>query len=125
MPKFAANIDANQPAIVGALRAVGASVTHTHMVGRGFPDIVCGFRGLTFLLEIKDGSKPPSRRKLTEVEREWHAAWRGHVAVVENEAEALRAIGIESYRDLHTRIVGNEAAVEGVDAPADGLTTRN
>jgi hypothetical protein len=32
--------DRNQAEIVKALRQVGASVGHTHEVGKGFPDIV-------------------------------------------------------------------------------------
>lgn len=89
----AAKVDTNQPEIVQALRAVGASVAPTHMIGRGFPDIVVGFRGVNFLLEIKDGDKPPSKRQLTADEAEWHEGWRGHVHVVESVDEAYRAIG--------------------------------
>lgn len=89
----AARIDTNQPEIVQALRAIGASVAPTHMIGRGFPDIVVGFRGLNFLIEIKDGSKPPSKRQLTPDEQEWHEAWQGKVVVVETVDEAYEAIG--------------------------------
>ena len=88
-----ARIDANQPEIVAALRDIGATVEPTHYVGRGFPDIVVGFRGITYLMEIKDGSKPPSRRRLTVDERDWHDQWRGQVCVVNSADEALKAIG--------------------------------
>lgn len=102
----AAKIDQNQRAIVAALRDAGASVTHLHAVGKGCPDILCGFRGVNYAFEIKDGSKPPSDRKLTPAQIEWHRAWRGHLAVVLTAEDALRAIGVESYRDLHERMVG-------------------
>lgn len=85
----AANIDANQPAIVDALRTVGASVQHLHMVGHGCPDILVGYRGCNILMEIKDGSKIPSRRKLTPDEVKWHAAWCGKVFIVETVEQAL------------------------------------
>jgi hypothetical protein len=89
-----AAVDANQPEIVSALRHAGATVIHTHTVGKGAPDIVCGFRGVTFLLEIKDGSKPPSRRALTEDEFALHTTWRGGpLVVVSSVDEALEAIG--------------------------------
>ena len=88
-----AKVDSNQPAIVEALRGVGASVAHTHMIGRGFPDIVVGFRGVNYLMEIKDGSLAPSRRKLTEDEQDWHNVWRGDVVIVESVEDAYRAIG--------------------------------
>ena len=88
-----AKIDSNQPAIVEALRGVGASVAHTHMIGQGFPDIVVGFRGVNYLMEIKDGSLAPSRRQLTEDEKDWHNAWHGAVVIVESVEDAYKAIG--------------------------------
>lgn len=87
-------IDANQPAIVAALRNAGCSVAVTSDLGRGFPDLVVGRGGLTYLLEVKDGSKPASKRRLTEAEARFHASWLGHVAIVETEAEALAAVGL-------------------------------
>ena len=88
-----AKVDANQPDIVAALRGVGASVLHIHQIGKGAPDIVVGFRGKNYLLEIKDGSLPPSARGLTPDEEEFHAIWRGNVATVKNCDEALTVIG--------------------------------
>ena len=91
----AAKIDANQPEIVGALREVGASVAITSAVGDGFPDLVVGFRGFNFLMEIKDGTKPPSARKLTDDQIEFHADWLGSLCVVKTINEALIAIGVK------------------------------
>lgn len=105
----AAKVDRNQPEIVGALRAVGASVQPLHAVGQGCSDLLVGFRGVNHCLEVKDGSLPPSRRKLTPDQVEWHASWRGSVVVVNNIAEAMQAIGVECYRDLRDRIVGKDA----------------
>jgi len=93
MPRTRAKADTNQSKIVKVLRAVGATVTSTHQLGKGFPDIVVGYKGHNYLLEIKDGDKPPSQRKLTADEQEWHDKWRGTVKIVNNETEALRAIG--------------------------------
>lgn len=90
----AAKVDDNQGEIVGALRGAGCSVAILSGVGKGFPDIAVGRAGKTYLLEIKDGSKPPSRRQLTPDERAWHGAWKGHAAVVENVEQALRAVGL-------------------------------
>lgn len=86
--------DANQPAIVGALRAMGASVQHLHMVGQGCPDIAVGYRGQTFLIEIKDGAKKPSDRELTGPQKAWHTSWRGHVAIAESVSDAMEIIGV-------------------------------
>ena len=87
-----AKVDANQAEIVEALRKIGATVHSTAAIGKGFPDIAAGWRGMTFLLEVKDGSKPPSARKLTEDERLWHENWRGHVEVVYSVEDAIRAV---------------------------------
>jgi hypothetical protein len=86
--------DTNQPEIVEALRAAGATVQHLHMVGQGCPDLLVGRQGYTFLIEVKDGDKPPSKRKLTDREKIWHFWWDGvPVDVVENVADALKVIG--------------------------------
>lgn len=88
-----ARVDANQAEIVAALRGVGASVLHTHQLGSGAPDIVVGYAGTNYLVELKDGRRPPSERQLTPDERDWHDAWRGNVAVVKSVEEALTLIG--------------------------------
>lgn len=91
----AARIDTNQPEIVQALRDVGASVAITSMVGAGFPDIVVGYRDHNYLIEIKDGSKPPSRRKLTKDEQAFFDTWRGTVYIAKDVDEALEIIGAD------------------------------
>lgn len=89
----AAKIDDNQREIVDALRQAGCSVQSLAGVGKGVPDLVVGFRDRNFLLEIKDGSKSPSKRKLTPDEQNFHKMWKGAVVIVENIDEALRAVG--------------------------------
>ena len=93
----AARIDANQPEIVAALRGVGASVQPLHMVGGGVADLLVGFRMVNYLMEVKDGAKPPSARRLTQDQLEWHDAWRAPVHIVETVADALRVIGMEHH----------------------------
>lgn len=89
MPK---RVDGNQAEIVKELRRAGATVQHSHAIGHGCPDLIIGFRGENFLLEVKDGSKPPSKRRLTPDEEKWHAAWAGQVAIVTSSDEALAVI---------------------------------
>lgn len=84
--------DANHQDIVNALRACGASVLDLSGVGKGCPDIAVGRHGHNWLVEIKDGSKPPSRRTLTRDEMEFMANWRGSVYVVNSVKEALELI---------------------------------
>ena len=90
----AAKVDDNQRAVVAALRGVGASVEHLHRVGGGCPDVLVGYRGVNYVLEVKDGRKPPSAQKLTDWQVAWHRDWRGAVVVVNSPEAALAAIGV-------------------------------
>ena len=90
----AGKIDTNQPEIVAALKSVGATVQSLAPVGNGVPDLLVGFRKQTFLLEVKDGAKPPSARELTKDQIAWHMEWwGGPCQVVNSVTEALIAIG--------------------------------
>jgi hypothetical protein len=97
--------DANQPEIVAALRAAGCPVHVLSDVGGGLPDLLVGNHGVLYLLEVKDGDKPPSKRKLTEAEQKFFDDWHGYPVVkIENIYQALKAVGIELYgnRDNET-----------------------
>lgn len=87
--------DSNQVAILNALRAVGATVADTHTVGDHFPDLVIGYRGSNYLLEVKTANG-----HLTHGQLLWHTLWRGNVFVVRTPEEALAAIGAVEYRTL-------------------------
>jgi len=85
----AARIDANQNNIVKALRAAGASV-RVITQGDGIPDLLLGYNGHTLLMELKDGDKPPSARKLTEAEQKFFDEWKGgNLSIVNSVEEAL------------------------------------
>ena len=94
--KYGVRIDANQPEIVAALRKAGCTVQHLHAVGKGCPDLLCAMQGATFLIEVKDGAKPPNKQELTPDQAAWHARWGDHVHIVNSVAGAL-AIA-EMYR---------------------------
>lgn len=81
--------DANQDLIVKALRQHGCTVQPIHTIGKGAPDLIVGYGGSNYLIEIKDGSKPPSKQRLTEDELIWHGQWKGQVAVVASLEEAI------------------------------------
>ena len=89
---YASRVDANQGDIVAALRDAGATVQPLHDVGRGVPDLLVGYEGRNLLMEVKDGSKPPSARKLTDQQVIWHGGWAGSVHVVTTPAEAVRLL---------------------------------
>jgi hypothetical protein len=88
-------VDANQAAIVEALRKFGATVQSLAMVGQGTPDLLVGFRRQTYLMEVKDGSRIPSEQRLTAAEQRWHAVWfGGTLKTVRSVDEALAVIGV-------------------------------
>ena len=79
--------DANEKAIVDALRDVGATVER--LSGKGVPDLLVGFRGRTVLLEVKR----QKRGRLTRDQRDWCWKWNGEApVVVRNENEALAEV---------------------------------
>lgn len=49
---------------------------------------------IAVMLEVKDGSKPPSERKLTPAQVKFHAEWKGWISVVTSVDEALAAVGV-------------------------------
>lgn len=85
--------DANQQEIVALLRQIpGVTCTSLAAVGDGVPDILLGYKGRNWLFEIKDGNKPPSKRRLTEAQKKFHAEWRGQIDVAKTFDEILEVI---------------------------------
>jgi hypothetical protein len=94
----AAKVDRNHAEIRDALRSFpGVTVRDCSHVGGGFPDLVVGFRGITMLLEIKDGAKVPSARRLTSHQRTFAEQWTGSpIWVVESVAQAIDVVLAEA-----------------------------
>lgn len=90
----AKKIDDNQNLIVKQLRKCGVSVAITSMLGNGFVDLVLGFRGRNYLIELKDGNKSASRKRLTEDEKQFHDSWNGQVNKAESFNEIALIIGL-------------------------------
>lgn len=93
----AAKVDANQAAIVSALRDAGCGVLDLSAVGKGCPDLLVHgpcYPWRTCLMEVKDGDKPPSARKLTPDQVKFHGAWKGWLYTVTSVNEALAAAGV-------------------------------
>ena len=72
----AAKVDANQPKLVKALERAGAVVLSIHIVKKAF-DVLVGFRGELFIMEIKNPEYLPKEynrerlvKSLTEGETE-------------------------------------------------------
>jgi hypothetical protein len=88
-------IDANHNVIVDGVRAVGAEVQSLASVGRGCVDVLVAYRGTWYVAEIKDGSKPPSKQKLTDDELKWHERFsvKAPVHIWRSLNDALKTIG--------------------------------
>ena len=88
----AARVDANHNDVVKALQAIGCSVAPLSTVGGGMPDLLVGYRGRNFLIEVKDGEKVPSKRKLTDDQITWIGAWKGQTAIAYSIEDALNIV---------------------------------
>ena len=99
MIRRAARTDANHSEIKSALERIGCYVVDCAHVGQGFPDLVIAFRNRWVLLEIKDGAKSKSRRKLTGPQTIFHAeaaAKNCKVHIVTSVDDAIAAVQSET-----------------------------
>lgn len=89
--RTASRVDANQPALVAGLRRFGCSVLHLHQLKNCF-DLLVGYRGRTFIMEVKDPAQPLGKRQLTPGEEAFRRTWRGseyHIIHTIDEALAI------------------------------------
>lgn len=85
----AAKRDANEAEIIKALRQCGISVQP--LSTKGVPDLLCGYKGKNYILEVKQ-----ERGKLTPDQVTWHEKWRGGKPyIVHDIAEALAVFKIK------------------------------
>ena len=85
--RYAARVDANQEQIVSALRAAGAYVWII-----GLPvDLLVGYKGHSFLMEIKTDSK----KRLTKLQADFFENWMGGTLCrIDNAESALRMLKV-------------------------------
>ena len=100
MPRYAKRVDENHREVVEGLRASlpEATVYDASGAGRGFPDLVVGFKGRNYLFEVKNGNQVPSRRRLTAAQVGMHGNWQGQVAIVHRAADILAEIAREGAK---------------------------
>lgn len=66
----------------------------TYQLGSGKPDGVVGYGGLSMCIEIKDPSKPRSKRKLTPDEEVWHRHWTGGMRIIETPEQCAEVVKV-------------------------------
>ena len=86
----AARRDDNEKEIIAAMRAEGAYVKAIN--DEGLFDLLVSHRGETLLVEVKDGAKPPSARRLTDAEQKFHDEWPGSDLYIVNSVEEAIAL---------------------------------
>jgi hypothetical protein len=77
-------LDGNHRSIVDGLRLLGVSVCE-----KGPLDLLCGFRGKNYLLEVKT-----ARGQLRASQKAFLGEWDGQAAVVRTLDDALTVLGI-------------------------------
>ena len=80
-------MDANQAEIVREIRAYGCSVYIASSVGTGFPDLVIGYRGKNYLVEVKTGTG-----KLNQLQEDFRRGWKGQYTVITKAEDFIQLI---------------------------------
>jgi hypothetical protein len=89
--RHAARIDANQAAIVAAMRAQGASVYLIKLP----VDLLVGYGGKTALVEVKNPQSRYGRAGLNTNQASWLSTWNGGtVATVDSVEAAQRLLAV-------------------------------
>jgi hypothetical protein len=88
----AARVDTNHAEIVNALRQRGATVQSLAKIGKGAPDLLVGYLGKNFLMEVKDRGTQYGKKGLNANQRRWFETWRGRVYEVASIEDALAVL---------------------------------
>lgn len=84
--------DSNQKEVFKVFRDMGCTVLNLSNVGACCDCLVAVSPTRQILIEIKDGSKPQSQRKLTRSEAKFHDEWKGELYIINNIHEAIALV---------------------------------
>ena len=68
-----ARTDRNQAEVIRALEKLGATVEPIRSIRPGVPDLLVGFQGRNYLIEVKT----PKTGRLSEAQKFWRDGWKG------------------------------------------------
>ena len=85
--RTAARQDANHAEIRKVFQDAGLSTLDLHQL-KCACDLLVGGLGCNILIEIKDGSRKPSERRLSPDEEKFHARWLGPLYIIETVDQA-------------------------------------
>jgi Holliday junction resolvase len=91
---YAKRRDANHRDVGDALRKLGWSVLDIADHGDGIPDYIVSRKRFVALVEVKDGTKPPSARKLTPAEQKVKDSWQGPYIIALSVEDAIAKLAI-------------------------------
>lgn len=94
----ARRVDANLTEIVHEFRRLGCSVHVTNDMW----DLTVAWSGVVMLIEVKDGKKPPSKKRLTKRAQEFYKTWKAQPKVVEDLSGVEETVAL--LQDWHRRI---------------------
>lgn len=97
--------DSNHGDIRSAFESLGCSVCDLSALGNGRPDLLIGFGGLCICVEVKDGAKPPSERRLTPDEEKFRMNWKGGYRLVTNLEDVAETVKVLENWHRAIRIV--------------------
>ena len=83
-----ARVDTNQREIVNFARHHGCTVAHLHAVGKGIPDLLIGYRGRNYLVEVKSSENGALTKET------FFNNWRGDAAVVATKKDLIRLLDL-------------------------------
>lgn len=75
--KMVYKVDNNSKEILDAAKKLGCTILRLEKIGKGCSDDLLGYKGFNILIEIKDGKKCPSQRKLNPIQVKFHSEWKG------------------------------------------------
>ena len=84
-------VDENQKAILDDLKRLHINYFVASDVGAGFPDIVIGFRGINWFIEIKTETG-----KQTKSQIKFEKEWQGQYAICRSTEQVLEVIGAKT-----------------------------
>ena len=104
--------DANHAEIVAALKAAGCSVVDLAAVGGGVCDLLVGYEGANYLLEVKNLARKGGAENAAGTfakQAKFRREWRGQATVVNDAAGAVRYV-TAGARDLAGQPLNDEVA---------------
>jgi hypothetical protein len=86
--------DVNHAETVKEFERLGAVVVDLSALGNGVPDLFVCLQNVCIPVEIKDGSKPPSKRELTADQIDWWMKARMNPRLVTNPLQVQETVDV-------------------------------